>query len=227
MNFMLFRSTIIYLAMYLWQHGEWPRMSWQDTRLTKLLVEMNVLRGQLFGRFVMLVIKARNDSILETLTQEIVRSSEIEGDDHYIEGVVQLMLDATQNHTQKLAGERLFGWRAALFPTYHGGAYKITVAERWKGDQPMQVVSGAFGKKKVPFEAPPSRRMPTMMHDFLKWVDKDSLMNDSLVKADITHIWFVTIHPFDDEMVGYVVQLLKCYRQGRTRRRRGSTVFQM
>lgn len=207
-------------------------MSWQDARLSKLLAEVNMLRGQLAGRLMMLGMHEQTESMVEALTLEIVHSSEIEGEqlnrdsvrssvarqlgleydglpkeDHYIEGVVQVMLDATQNYSKKLDEERLFGWHAALFPTGYSGAYKITVANWRQGDEPMQVVSGTYGKLKVHYEAPQSDMVPEMMKDFLTWVNTltgsatDNLpsnMVDPLVKAAVAHLWFVTVHPFDD-----------------------------
>ena len=198
-------------------------MTWQNARLSKLLAEVNTLRGQLVGRLMMLGMHEQTESMVEALTQEIVHSSEIEGEllnrdsvrssvarqlgmaynglpkeDHYIEGVVQVMLDATQNYSMKLDEERLFGWHAALFPTGYSGAYKIKVAGWREGDEPMQVVSGAYGNLKVHYEAPQSDMVPEMMSDFLKWVNDDSIDIDPLVKAAVAHLWFVTVHPFDD-----------------------------
>lgn len=211
------------MQTYLWQNSKWPQMVWNDARMGGLLAEVNMLRGQLSGRLAMLGMKEQNDSMLDTLTQEIIHSSEIEGEqlnrdsvrssvarqlgleydglpmkDHHIEGVVQVMLDATQNYSARLSDERLFGWHAALFPTGYSGPYKITVAGWRVGYEPMQVVSGAFGHLKVHFEAPPSSVVPKMMGDFMAWVDDDALDMDPLVKAAVAHLWFVTVHPFDD-----------------------------
>lgn len=208
---------------YIWQLAEWPKMTWQDARLSPLLAEVNMLRGQLSGRLHMLGIKDQNETLLETFTQEIVHSSEIEGQilnrdsvrssiahqlgleydglprqDHYVEGVVQVMLDATQHYDEPLTDERLFSWHAALFPTGYSGLYKIDVAKWREGKEAMQVVSGAFGKEKVHFEAPPSLLVPPMMTQFIDWVNNDHQAIDPIVKAAVGHLWFVTIHPFDD-----------------------------
>jgi Fic family protein len=208
---------------YIWQQEGWPEMSWQDSSVCNLLADVNMLRGQLLGRLQMFGMNEQNDSFVETLTQEIINSSEIEGErlnrdsvrssvarqlglehdglpreDHYIEGVVQVMLDATHNYSEALTEERLFGWHAALFPTGYSGAYKISVARWREGDEPMQVVSGAYGNQKVHYEAPPSKDVPRMMSDFINWVNNESKDTDPLVKAAIAHLWFVTIHPFDD-----------------------------
>lgn len=198
-------------------------MTWQEGELAGLLAEVNMLRGQLVGRLAMFGMYEQSSSMLNALTQEIVHSSEIEGEvlsrdsvrssiarhlgleseglstkDHYVEGVVQVMMDATQQCNKPLDSQRLFGWHAALFPMGYSGPYRITVADWRKGDDAMQVVSGAFGHEKIHYEAPPSAQVPQMMHDFLAWINDDALLIDPLVKAAVAHLWFVTIHPFDD-----------------------------
>lgn len=209
--------------LYLWQEDEWPNMYWQDAQLRNLLAEVNMLRGQLCGRLTMLGMREQNDSLVDTLTKEIVFSSEIEGQmlnrdsvrssvarqlgieydglphpDHYVEGIVQVMLDATQHYEMKISAERLFGWHAALFPSGYSGSYKISVAKWREGEAPMQVVSGALNNPTVHFEAPSSKAIPAMMDDFLFWMDDENQAIDPLVKAAIAHLWFITIHPFDD-----------------------------
>ena len=164
----------------------------------------------------------QNNAILDTLTADITKSSEIEGEilnsdqvrssvarhlgieteglpeaDHYVDGVVQLMIDATQNYAQPLTNERLFNWHAALFPTGRSGAYKITIADWRQGLDPMQVVSGAMGKEKIHYQAPDSDNVPYQMKLFLDWVNDEQRI-DPVLKAAIAHLWFVTIHPFDD-----------------------------
>ena len=161
--------------------------------------------------------------MLDSLTEEIIHSSEIEGEslnrdsvrssvarqlglehdglpktDHYIEGVVQVMLDATQHFQESLTKKRLFGWHSALFPTGYSGMYKITVGGWRKGKEAMQVVSGAMGRQKVHYEAPPSSDVPRLMRQLLAWIDDTTLGIDPLIKAAVAHLWFVTIHPFDD-----------------------------
>ena len=208
--------------LYIWQDKDWPKMMWQDSLLGKLLAEVNMLRGQVAGRMTMFGLNEQNDTMLDAVTAEIVNSAEIEGqrlnrdsvrssvarhlgietvkppnEDHYVDGVVQVMLDATQNYSERLDAERLFGWHAALFPTGRSGMYKITVADWRKGEEPMRVVSGAMGREKVHYQAPPSSDVPTMMDDLLQWIEKEN-ETDPLVKAAVAHLWFVTIHPFDD-----------------------------
>lgn len=118
--------------------------------------------------------------------------------DHYTEGVVAVMIDAVRNAHERLTDERLFGWHAALFPTGRSGLYKITVADWRQGDEPMQVVSGAMGHEVVHFEAPPSGAVPTMMNEFMEWINDDQVGIDAILKAAIAHLWFVAVHPFDD-----------------------------
>jgi Fic family protein len=166
----------------------------------------------------------RKEAELETLTLEVVKSSEIEGEhlnpdqvrssitrrlgmnaggeeptDHYVEGVVEMMIDATKNYTQPLSADRLFGWHAALFPTSRSGMRKIVVGA-WRDDidGPLRVVSGAFGKEKVHYEAPAAPRVQHEMTAFLNWANQVADNTDLVLRAAIAHLWFVTIHPFDD-----------------------------
>ena len=162
----------------------------------------------------------RNEAILQTLTQDVLKSSEIEGEilnpdqvrssiarrlgmdigalepaDRNVEGVVEMMLDATQKYKSSLTEERLFAWHAALFPTGYSGMSKITVGA-WRNG-PMEVVSGPMGKERVHYEAPAAKRLAKEMKVFLKWYNSESDI-DPVLKAAIAHFWFVTIHPFDD-----------------------------
>ena len=208
---------------YICQNADLRKMTWQDNAFSTLISEVSLRRGNLLGRLSMFGFKEQGDSMLDSLTEEIVHSSEIEGEslnrdsvrssvarqlgleheglpktDHYIEGVVQVMLDATQHFREPLTKERLIGWHSALFPTGYSGMYKITVGDWRKGEEAMQVVSGAMGRQKVHYEAPPSCAVLEMMTQLLAWVDDDTLGIDPLVKAAVAHLWFVTIHPFDD-----------------------------
>ena len=210
------------MAKYIWQHKEWPHMIWKNESLSSILAEVNLLRGKLLGRITMFGFEEQNFSMLESLTQEIVHSAKIEGEnlnrdsvrssvaiqlglpyeglptpDHYTEGVVQVMMDAVQNYTTPVDAERLFSWHGALFPTGRSGLYKITVANWRQGDEAMQVVSGPLGHQKVHYEAPNSIDVPQMMEDLLLWIDEEKNI-DPLIKVAVTHLWFVTIHPFDD-----------------------------
>lgn len=197
-------------------------MTWDSSAVSNVLAEVNLLRGKLLGRVSMFGFEDQNRSMLESLTQEIVHSAKIEGEelnrdsvrssiaiqlglkyeglptpDHYTEGVVQVMMDAVKQYEKPLDANRLFAWHAALFPTGRSGLYKITVGDWRQGEEPMQVVSGVFGKQKVHYEAPKSSDVPRMMEDLIRWINNTNDI-DPVIKAAITHLWFVTVHPFDD-----------------------------
>ncbi len=207
---------------YIWQQEDWPHMKWDTTTFSHTLAEVNMLRGKLLGRVSMFGFEDQNSSMLDSLTQEIVHSAKIEGEelnrdsvrssvalqlglpyeglptpDHYTEGVVQVMMDAVKQYDKPLDEERLFAWHAALFPTGRSGLYKITVGNWRRGDEPMQVVSGPLGHQKVHYEAPKSSDVPNQMKNFISWINTEEAI-DPLIKAAIAHLWFVTIHPFDD-----------------------------
>ncbi len=208
--------------IYLWQQEEWPHFTWDNNQLAYKLARVRALQGKLAGKVSMLGFDLKNSTALDTLTTEIIQSSDIEGEvldgnqvrssiarhlglktgglpepSHYVEGVVQVMMDATQDFQLPLTSERLFGWHAALFPTGRSGMFAITVANWRQGEEPMQVVSGAMGKEKVHYEAPSSVQIPHEMAMFLEWANASADI-DPVIKAAIAHLWFVTIHPFDD-----------------------------
>lgn len=210
-------------SVYIWQYPEWPNFSWDEREFSAILSEVRNLQGQLVGMMRMIGFDMQNAASLLVMTDDVVKSCEIEGvkldservrssvarrlglpseglpePDHYTEGLVQVMLDAVLNAEKDLTEDRLFDWHAALFPTGRSGAYKITVANWRQGDEPMQVVSGAMGHERVHYEAPPSAAVPQMMSDFLKWVNSENETLDPVIKAAIAHLWFVSIHPFDD-----------------------------
>ncbi|MBP9991563.1 MAG: Fic family protein [Bacteroidales bacterium] len=209
--------------IYIWQHQEWPNLVWDEHKITNLLAEVRNLQGQLVGMMRVLGFDVQNATSLDVLTEDVVKSCEIEGvlldservrssvarrlglpseglpePDHYTEGVVQVMVDAVRNADKELTEDTLFDWHAALFPTGRSGAYKITVANWRQGDEPMQVVSGAMGHERVHYEAPPSAEVPGMMRDYLAWFNDENTGLDPILKAAIAHLWFVAIHPFDD-----------------------------
>lgn len=189
-----------------------------------MLAGIRSRHGRLLGRMEALGFQLKAEANLQILTLDVLKSSEIEGEllnadqvrssiasrlgmdiaglvpsDRHVDGVVEMLLDATQQNQQALSAERLYGWHAALFPMGRSGMHKITVAA-WrdnKKDDPMQVVSGAMGKEKVHFEAPDADRLEEEMRQFINWFNEDKHM-DPVIKASVAHLWFVTIHPFDD-----------------------------
>ena len=209
--------------IYIWQYPEWPSFTWNDSRLISLLSEVRNLEGKIQGMMDGLGFNVQSMTALNVMTEDVLRSNEIEGvilnsdkvrssiakhlgidtaglpqPDHYTEGVVQIMMDAVTNCNKPLTPERLFNWHAALFPTGRSGMYPITVGAYRTGGEPMQIVSGAMGKEKVHYEAPPSDVVPDMMTDFLRWINSDNTITDPVLKAAVAHLWFVAIHPFDD-----------------------------
>jgi Fic family protein len=209
--------------MYLWGEQNWPTCTWDEQGLSRLLAHVSREQGRLLGKMEGLGFDLRNEANLRTLTEDVVKSSEIEGEklepdqvrssiarrlgmdvsglipaDRNVEGVVEMMLDATSNYAQGLSEERLFAWHASLFPTGRSGMVKIQVGS-WRDDSdgPMQVVSGPVGREKVHYEAPPADRIPDEMAKFLHWFEQPGDI-DPLLIAGLAHLWFVTIHPFDD-----------------------------
>lgn len=208
---------------FIHQLDDWPHFSWKLEEIVNLLSEVRNLQGRLLGRMETLGFELRNEASLETLTLEVLKSTEIEGEyldadqvrssiarrlgmeiagsidsDRNVDGIVDLMIDATHNCLEPLTAERLFAWHAALFPTGRSGMYKITVGN-WRTDStgPMQVVSGPMGKEKVHYQAPDSSLVELEMDHFLKWFNGSNEI-DLVIKAAIAHLWFVTIHPFED-----------------------------
>lgn len=209
---------------YIYQHKDWPNFSWDHEALINPLARVRNLQGKLLGKMESLGFALQTEAKLETLTLDVLKSTEIEGEkldpeqvrssiarhlgldvpglvasDRNVEGVVEMMLDATQNYREPLTDERLFGWQAALFPTGRSGMYKITVGN-WRLDKkgPMQVVSGGMGREKVHFQAPEAALLETEMAAFLSWFNTENNTTDPVIKAGIAHLWFITIHPFDD-----------------------------
>jgi Fic family protein len=203
--------------MHIHELRDWPKFQWDQEALLPLLIEVRYQQGRLTGKMESIGFHIREETILQTLTQDVVKSSEIEGEildqslvrssvarhldidiagldivDRNVEGVVEMMLDATQNFDQPLTKKRLLGWHSSLFPA---GSSKITVGA-WRRE-PVYVISGPIGKETVHFEASPAEKVDGEMEIFLDWLNKESPM-DLTLKAAIAHLWFVTIHPFDD-----------------------------
>lgn len=209
--------------MWIWCEEEWPCLTWDAAKLLGPVTEAVRRQGLLLGKMGQLGFDLRSEAELKTTVEDVVQTSAIEGEtvdpasvrsslarrlglpdggliqaDRKVEGLVEVTLDATRNHLAALTAQRLFGWHAALFPTGYSGLRPITVAG-WRTDidGPMQVVSGAFGRERVHYEAPPAARMPSEMARFLDWFNGDDGL-DPVMKSGIAHLWFVTIHPFED-----------------------------
>ncbi len=217
--------------MYIHKRNEWPNFLWDSDKLIKALADVRNVQGRLIGKLEALGFNNLSDAVLETLTLDVIKSTEIEGEvlsreqvrsslarrlgidlpddvhssrnvdgvvDGIVDGIVELTLDATQNFNSELTEDRLFGWHCALFPTGRSGLYKI-VAGNWRDGSsgPMQVVSGSAGREKVHFEAPDANEIPQMMHEFISWYNNINDIDD-ILKAGIAHLYFVTLHPFED-----------------------------
>ena len=208
---------------YIHELKNWPHFQWEEAAVNQRLIAVRYRQGRLLGRMDGLGFRFKEAAVLHTLTQDVMKSSEIEGEklqeeqvrssiarrlgmdiaglvpsDRDVEGVVEMMLDATQHYTRPLTRDRLFGWHSSLFPSGRSGMYKITTGNWRKATGgPMQVVSGPLGKEKVHYEAPDSKRLNSEMAQFLKWFNNETEM-DAVLKSAIAHFWFVTIHPFDD-----------------------------
>lgn len=208
---------------YIHQTNIWPKFTWDHQKIASVLGPVRNRQGRLLGRMEALGFSLRKEAILQTLTLEVIKSSEIEGEildlaqvrssiarrlgmdvgglvpsDRHVEGVVEMMLDATQNFDKSLTRDRLFDWHASLFPTGRSGMHKIVVgAWRLDTDGPMRVVSGPIGCERVHFVAPQADRLDGEMKGFLNWF-RNSKDLDPVLKAGIAHLWFVTLHPFED-----------------------------
>jgi Fic family protein len=209
--------------MYIHELDDWPRFHWSAEAIAEPLASVRHRQGRLTGHMEALGFDLRQEAVLQTLTTDVLKSSEIEGEkldaeqvrssiarrlgmdigalkpaDRHVEGVVEMILDATRHYDEPLTAERLLAWHASLFPTGRTGMTKIRTGA-WRDDStgPMQVVSGPMGKERVHFEAPKADRVPGEIKSFLDWFEgKDPI--DPVLKAGLAHLWFVTIHPFDD-----------------------------
>jgi len=209
------------MVKYIYQHKNWTDFSWQNATVSSALGEVRLLQGKILGQILSFGFTSKEEKNLEMLTLDVIKSSEIEGEKlnyeqvrssiarrlgintaglvpspRNVDGVVEMMLDATQNFKKELTEERLFGWHAALFPTGYSGMYKIEVAKY--RTQEMQIVSGAIGKERIHYEAVPAKDVKPEMNKFLLWLNNDNIVIDSVLKSAIAHFWFIIIHPFDD-----------------------------
>jgi len=208
------------MAKYIYEHKNWTNFSWDEKAINAIFGEVKLMQGKIIGQMNSLGFSAKEEAALTTLTLDIVKSSEIEGEvlnfnqvrssiarrlgintaglvpsSRHIEGIVEMMLDATQRYNLPLTEKRLFGWHAALFPTGYSGPYEIEVGKYRTGE--MQIVSGAMGKEKIHYEAVKPKLVKAEMDVFLDWFNKDKQL-DPVFKAAIAHFWFIIIHPFDD-----------------------------
>lgn len=208
---------------YIWQANDWPHWRHDLSALTGPLTEVSRAQGVLWGRLADVGLALRDQASLAALTEDVVKTSEIEGEilnvesvrssiarrlgvdigavapvDRHVEGVVEMVLDATTKSSEALTAKRLWGWHAALFPTGYSGMSRIAVGQ-WRNDAdgPMQVVSGPVGRRKVHYEAPPAERLADETSRFLSWANEET-GEPALIKAALAHLWFITLHPFDD-----------------------------
>jgi Fic family protein len=208
---------------YLWQASDWPSWRYDLAALAQSLADVSRAQGLLMGRVADVGMALRDQASLSALTEDVIKTSEIEGEqlnvksvrssiarrlgvdigalapvDRHVDGVVEMVLDATANCNAPVTRDRLFGWHAALFPTGHSGLVRINVGA-WRDDAtgPMQVVSGPLGRQRVHFEAPPAERLQSETDRFINWANSAS-NEPPLIKAGLAHLWLVTLHPFDD-----------------------------
>lgn len=208
---------------YIHERSDWPRLHWKADAITEPLTHIRLEQGRLIGRMEGLGFELQQEAVLETLTEDVVKTSQIEGEnldpaavrssiatrlgidigalapaDRHVDGVVDMMLDATGRYDKPLTATRLYAWHAALFPTGRSGIRRIRVGQ-WRDDAsgPMQVVSGAVGRERVHYEAPEASRLKHEMAQFLKWFEGKE-PKDDVLRSGLAHLWFVTVHPFDD-----------------------------
>ena len=211
------------INMWIYEHHNWPIFTWDAQRLSSKLADLRHRQGRLLGRMEGLGFEFKREASLNTLTNDVVKSSAIEGENlnpeevrssiarrlgidiaglipasRDVEGIVEMMLDVTQSFSKPLTSRRLLDWHAALFPTGRSGMQSIVVGDWRNGDDgPMQVVSGPIGNEKIHFQAPSADKLKKEMSAFLSWFENQS-NDDPVLRAGIAHLWFVTIHPFED-----------------------------
>ena len=209
---------------YIYEFPAWPDFEWDSDALAEKLGTVRHQQGRLVGRMEGLGFRLRQEAVLQTLTNDVVKSSEIEGErldaqqvrssvarrlginigalkavDRHVDGVVEMTLDATSKYDQPLSSERLFAWHSAMFPAGRSGMSRILTG-RWRDDGkgPMQVISGAVGHEHIHYEAPPAKRVSQEMRKFLRWFNGNHERSDWAMNAALAHLWFVTVHPFED-----------------------------
>lgn len=209
--------------MYIYEHENWTKFKWNEDKISPLLAHVRNLQGRLLGKMEALGFDIQKSTTLEVITSDVLKSSLIEGEnlnqqqvrssiarrlgievvgiipsERNVDGVVDMMLDATQNYDKALSNERLYSWHAALFPSGYSGISKIKTGQyRDDSNGPMQVVSGRFGNEKVHYRAPDATIIGDEMNDFINWVNSEKNI-DPVISSAIAHLWFVTVHPFED-----------------------------
>ena len=207
---------------YTWERNNWPEFTWQNEELIHIIGQTRLAQGKLLSKVQSFGIELSRDAQAEILTEEAIKTAAIEGESldkdsvrssvarrlglptaglppvaRHIDGLVEVLLDATTNYDKPLTPSRLKGWQAALFPTGYSGMQRIRVGE-WRGSEPMQIVSGPIGREKVHFEAPPFQRIEEEMNRFFTWWQESRGKAEGLLRAAVAHFHFVTIHPFED-----------------------------
>jgi len=210
------------MTTYIWQKKEWPSLTWEPEALLTPLGECRLLQGKLLSKVSSLGFNLEHQAQAEILVEEAIKTSAIEGEqldvqsvrssvarklglpsaglpfDRRVDDLVSVLIDATQNYDVRLSPERLWGWQAALFPTGYSGMHKIKVGGWRDGEEPMRVLSGPIGREKVHFEAPPADCLDKEIERFLSWWDDSRGKIEGVIRAAVAHLWFVTIHPFED-----------------------------
>lgn len=211
------------MSFYIYQQTKWPQFYWENDTFMASLSTVRNMQGKLLGKMESIGFALKSEAFLQTLTLDVLKSSEIEGEilepdqvrssiarhlgmdvaglvssDKNVDGVVEMLLDATQNYEEPLTKERLFNWHCSLFPTERNGMYKLIVGN-WRDDYhgAMQIVSGAMGKENVHFQAPDADKIDSEMAVFFQWFNNEHKL-EPVLKAALAHFWFVTIHPFND-----------------------------
>jgi len=207
---------------YIWQNDSWPNLRWDSKVLLSPLGHARLSQGNLLGRVKRLGFQLGEEAQADILTEEAIKTAAIEGErlnpqmvrssvarhlglreaglipaSRSVDGLVEVILDATQKYGKTLSADRLKGWHAALFPSGYSGLHKIRVGQ-WRGKEPMQVVSGPMGKERIHFEAPPGETVEAEMRQFLRWWELSRKDTDGILRAGLAHLYFVIIHPFED-----------------------------
>lgn len=219
----IYSVRIAEINLYIYEHKNWTQFKWSESKISSLLAHVRNIQGRLIGKMEALGFDIQKSTTLEVITSDVLKSSLIEGEnlnqqqvrssiarrlgievvgtvpsERDVDGIVDMMLDATQNYEKPMSHERLYSWHAALFPSGYSGISKIK-AGQYRDDKngPMQVVSGRFGNEKVYYQAPDATIIGDEMNDFINWVNSEKNI-DPVISSAIAHLWFVTVHPFED-----------------------------